>query len=150
MPHRAGKVLDLVLRLRDGGLDGDDILHALGLFQKLLQPLELDLRRFEARLRIVIPLADVLRRVALPCHMAKRADLRAEVRELLGGHAHGVACVAVAAGVIREILLLKVAAHALYERGNVLRGLIKFQRLHLDARGVDHLDAALGKVRTSA
>ena len=99
MAHRAGETFDLILGFGDGGLDGDDVLHIFRLFEQLLQARKLDLRRFQTRLRVVILLADVLRRVALPCHMAERAHLRAEVGKLLRRHAHSVACVAIAVGI---------------------------------------------------
>ena len=143
--HRAGETFDLILRFRDGGLDGDDVLHILRLFEQLLQARKLDLRRFQTRLRVVILLADIFRRVVLPRHMAERAHLRAEVSELLRRHAHGIARVAITAGIVRKVLLLEVSAAALHKRGNVLHRLLVGERLHLDVRAVDHLDAALGK-----
>jgi len=122
--HRAGETFDLILRFRDGGLDGDDVLHILRLFEQLLQARKLDLRRFQTRLRVVILLADIFRRVVLPRHMAERAHLRAEVSELLRRHANGIARVAITAGIVRKVLLLEVSAAALHKRGNVLHRLL--------------------------
>ena len=97
MAQRAGETFDLVLRVADGALNGDDVRHIVRLREQLLQPLELDLRGLEARVGVVVRLGDVLRRGGHIGDVAERANLLAEVLVLLRGDAHGEFTVAVAA-----------------------------------------------------
>ena len=54
MAQRTGELFNLIFRFADGGFDGDDVGHVVGFFQKVLQAVELDVRRFKTGLGIVI------------------------------------------------------------------------------------------------
>ena len=142
MAQRAGETFDLVLRVADGALNGDDVRHIVRLREQLLQPLEFDLRGLETGVGVVVFLGDVLRRGGHIGDVAERADLLAEVLVLRGGHAHGEFTVAVAARAIAQTLALKVAAAGLHQLGDGGLARRVVLRLHLDARAVDHLRVA--------
>ena len=139
MPQGAGELLDLQLRVGDGGLDGDDVLHVLRLGQQGLQPLQLGLLGHQAALRVVVRLADVLAALLLVGHMANRPHLVQEGLELVRGDAHRVVAGAVAAAVVVDRRLLKVAPQDLHQRPQVRVGGVEARGLHLHPGGVDHL-----------
>ena len=75
--------------------------------------------------------------------MAQIAHLRAEALKLSRRHTHGIIGMAVAGGIRREALFLKIAAVLLHQSGNVRVGFFKLQRLQLKRRAVDLLRAAV-------
>ena len=91
MPEGPGKLLDLVFRLADGVFQVDDVLHRFRLGKQHLEPLHLGLLGFQAALRVVVPLADVLGVLVLAGDVADFPHGPQKAPEFLGGNPDGVA-----------------------------------------------------------
>ena len=138
MPQGAGEVVDHLLRLGDGGLDGDDVLHILRLGQQRLEPLQLDLLGFQATLGVVVPLADILLLGVPPGLVAQRPRLVQEGLVLLRRDADGVVRPAAIAP-LAHTAGLEVAAHLLRQIRQALDSLLKVGGLQVHLGGADEL-----------
>ncbi|CAN4049941.1 helix-turn-helix domain-containing protein, partial [Dysosmobacter welbionis] len=139
LPQGAGEPLDLQLRVGDGGFDGDNVLHILRLGQQVLQPLQLGPLSGQAALRVVVRLADVLAGLLLIGDVAQCPHPVQERLELVRGDAHFVVAGAIAAAVVMDRRLLKIAPQDLHQRPQVRVGGVEGGGLHLHPGGVDHL-----------